>query len=356
MQPKEDAAYDMMTLYGLVSSLSPGQRAGLVNISLQDLIGIAMSDPSLYSEENIKDLVPASIYEGVDRQIYEKGGVALTSEALRQKASAYDTEYNPLSKLTRVMLGISTASFVVTAGLWMTTGTLSHMSNSAMDQIKSMFNEGTMEFQEITRVGVSKENLLKEMAEMYEDGVVDQDVINAKDLFDRSQSLASKSSVAMGLAIGMTVLTVAITAYTVYMTYNELMDYYDVEFSPIPNYMVDEADITRKKENGETYVIKNQTAYYKAVLCNRTESDEKYSEIGDKADLNGDVGRKWVALYSVKNAAQYPILADSFKVVTGSSNVPLDYSNGIHKFGSGAAFDMNNTYYAWNHGKGGIYV
>ncbi len=29
---------------------------------------------------------------------------------------------------------------------------------------------------------------------------------------------------------------------------------------------------------------------------------------------------------------------------------------GIHWFGSGAAFDLNDAYYAWNNGRDGIYV
>ena len=179
---------------------------------------------------------------------------------------------------------------------------------------------------------------------------------NARQMLDQADELSYESSFSQKLAIGCTVAAVVLTALSVWLTYSDLCDYYDTDFSPIPNYIVDEADITRKNEKNETVVIKNQTAYYKAALCNRTEKDEKFKEIGDKADLNGDVGRMWVALYSVKNAAQDPILADSFKVVYGTSNVPLDYDRGIHKFGSGAAFDMNNTYYAWNHGKGGIYV
>jgi len=43
-------------------------------------------------------------------------------------------------------------------------------------------------------------------------------------------------------------------------------------------------------------------------------------------------------------------------VAYGKETVPLEYTKGIHKFGSGAVFDLNNTYYAWNHGRDGIYV
>ena len=37
--------------------------------------------------------------------------------------------------------------------------------------------------------------------------------------------------------------------------------------------MVDEADITAYDDKGEKIVVKNQSAYYKAVTCNRKEGD-----------------------------------------------------------------------------------
>ena len=366
-QSREDAASDMMTLYGLISSLSPGQRAGLDYISLRELILMAMTDADEYSAD-YSDAEPASIYEGVDREIYEKGGVALTNDALRKQADAMDSvDDYPLSALTTVMWCATGASMIATIGTWAKFGINNSQYKTAVDTYTTLYNKVPSEIRcEITRPKNhifyhDKEGLMQEYVNV-DDGTVTiteadiDNVIKAREELDTKNALASQTSFSKGLAIGFTVVTVALTALSVWMTYRDLCDYYDVEFSPIPNYIVDEADITTKNAKGETIVIKNQTAYYKAALCNRTEKDEKFGEIGNKADLNGDVGRKWVALYSVKNEAQNPILADSFKVVYGTSNVPLDYERGIHKFGSGAAFDMNNTYYAWNHGKGGIYV
>ena len=78
-------------------------------------------------------------------------------------------------------------------------------------------------------------------------------------------------------------------------------------------------DITAFNSRGEKIVIKNQAAYYRAVTCNRNDKDEFYNTLGDIADLNGDVGQQWLAMYCAKNDAEAPILADSLKVVAGNS-------------------------------------
>ncbi len=56
--------------------------------------------------------------------------------------------------------------------------------------------------------------------------------------------------------------------------------------------MKKEADITVYNEAGEKVILKNQAAYYKAVECNRSGSDEFYNTLGTVADMNGDVGRQ----------------------------------------------------------------
>ena len=132
--------------------------------------------------------------------------------------------------------------------------------------------------------------------------------------------------------------------------------YYNVEFSPIPHYMVDEKDIIGYNAKGEKIMLKNQTAYYKAVESNRTESAEFYKVLGNRADMNGDVGRQWLALYSVKKELMDPILASSLTVVVGKADVPAGYTTGIHMFGSDAAFNLNSSLYDWNNDAPSVYV
>ena len=93
------------------------------------------------------------------------------------------------------------------------------------------------------------------------------------------------------------------------------------------------------------------------MTCNRSKNDKNYKNLGDCADLNGDVGQQWVALYACwDNKANQPILADSLKVVTGSTEIPAGYTAGIHKFGTEAAFNLNNKLYDWNQSAKSIFV
>ena len=145
-----------------------------------------------------------------------------------------------------------------------------------------------------------------------------------------------------------TVVMIAVSATLIYLDYKAMKDYYDVDFTPIPHYMVDEKDITVTNENNEKIVIKNQSAYYKAVESNRKKGDDYFKNIGTCADMNGCVNPQWLALYAAKNEAMSPILAKSLKAVVGSATVPEGYETGIHMFGEKAAFNLNNKLYCWN--------
>ena len=137
-----------------------------------------------------------------------------------------------------------------------------------------------------------------------------------------------------------------------------MMDYYKVDYTPIPKYIVEEADITAYNSKGEKIFIGNNktSAYYRAAECNRPSDDKNYEVLQNYADLNGDVGRQWLALYQVKFEGRSPIIADSLKVVTGTSSLPSGYTTGIHMFGTTAAFNLNNSYYVFNNKPMSIYV
>ena len=103
-------------------------------------------------------------------------------------------------------------------------------------------------------------------------------------------------------------------------------------------------------------ILKNQSAYYKAVESTMKQGDFKFDEIGNLADLNGCVGKQWLALYAAKTTAEEPILASSFKVVIDSANIPAGYQTGIHMFGSDAAFNLNDEHFDWNDDADSVYV
>jgi hypothetical protein len=179
---------------------------------------------------------------------------------------------------------------------------------------------------------------------------------------EATRRIATKSKVCKFLTAGFTVLGAILAGVSIYMTVEEMKAYYKVQFTPVPKYIVDRSDITAVNQKGETVMIKNQTAYYKAVLCNRTagKSDvekENYKILGDRNDLNGDVGQQWLSLYSVKYENGTPILADSLKLKMGNGDAPDGYTNGIHRFGEkDVVFNLTSRLYCYNDPNDGTYV
>ena len=86
-QDKEEIENDITVLYPIVASLTDGQRSGLDFVSLRELCCMAITDEDGYSEIDTDSISVTSVYDGVDREIYDKGGVALTSDAIRTDAA-----------------------------------------------------------------------------------------------------------------------------------------------------------------------------------------------------------------------------------------------------------------------------
>ena len=174
----------------------------------------------------------------------------------------------------------------------------------------------------------------------------------------KKSQIATRSRLSKGLMAGSTILTLAIagfTAYMVYKDYKAMADRYKVTFTVIPRYMIDSKDLVSYNDKGEKIVLKNQSAYYTAALCNRKSGDEYFETVGDVGDLNGDVGKQWLALYYEKNENKQPILVDSI-LITNKQEIPSGYQNGIHMFGTEAALNLNNNLYCWNSGAPSIFV
>ena len=91
--------------------------------------------------------------------------------------------------------------------------------------------------------------------------------------------LSARSTTCNKLMLGLTVVMIALTALSIYLTYTDLVNYYKVDFVPIPRYMIDEKDLIGYNSKGEKIVLKNQSAYYKAILCNRSEKEERQNRI-----------------------------------------------------------------------------
>ncbi|MCR5624163.1 MAG: hypothetical protein K6G11_02860 [Lachnospiraceae bacterium] len=302
-------------LYPLVASLSDGQIAGLEYLSIRDLIAVAMNDENDY-EKMMEDLKKKneydsstkdiSLYVGVNREIYDKGGVALTSEILRNNASA-DVD------------GKDNADAVAFTYDTLVQGCIKFAEGIAVTAL----------------LGLGIGYLVGHI------GTV---------------------SIVIGCILAVTVIIGGILALLGFITQTSAdAEKYNVKVEPIPKYIVDEKDVTVEDKKGRLTLIKDQTVYYKAVKCNRADNDYGWEEenlevLGDHGDLNGDVGKEWLALYTACISKEQPILADSFVVCKGTSTPPSGYNAGIHKFGNKSVFNLNNKAFLYGTGAVSTYV
>ena len=65
----------------------------------------------------------------------------------------------------------------------------------------------------------------------------------------------STSTYAKYLTIGCSIVTVAMSILSIYLTFKDLYDYYKVDLTPQPRYIVEESDITAYNKKGEKIVI-----------------------------------------------------------------------------------------------------
>ena len=343
LRPSDEVDTD--EIYPLVASLTPGQQAGLSFISIKELVSMTIIDNEEYENAEYDFIDEVSIYEGVDRGIYEPGGVALTSDARRAGITEEMEDKSVFSTWTISMMtvtGIATVALAVSAAGW--------IENAVkVSQIEAKIAATPMTY------GASDTFLMIDGQQVFQAEELSSEEIALK--FNSGiDRFTSASKLCRGLTIGLGIGVIILAGVTAYMTWQDMKAYYNVEFSPIPHYMVDEKDIIGYNKKGEKVMLKNQSAYYKAVECNRTESDEFYKVLGNRADMNGDVGKQWLALYAVKKELMEPILASSLKVVVDNAQIPAGYETGLHMFGSDAAFNLNSSLYDWNNDAPSVYV
>ncbi len=363
---KEEVEEDITVLYPIVASLSKGQRAGLEFLSLLDLFNVALTTAEGYKEIDLSKVEKASIYADVDRGIYKKGGVGLTSDALRADAlkrmseQSEDSFFDMFSTSTLVMMaltGVAALGTFLSLAAYTTMKLDVYTLNKVTDGIYTKLFKDTAEKVNGHKFAVLAKNypdfektFLEKTKSMKKGEIGSSDLGKWVEDYSEeyAEKMAPKTNVAGYLSVGFAVAMIALAVVTTYLSYRDMKAHYNVDFTPIPHYMVEEKDITVTNENGEKIVIKNQSAYYKAVESNRKKGDSYYDKIDTCADMNGCVNPQWLALYAAKNEALSPILASSLKVVVGDTTVPQGYDTGIHMLGEKAAFNLNNKLYCWN--------
>ena len=341
---------DLTELYPVVAALSDGQRAGLDFVSLKDLVLMAEIDKDAFDKSALDKIDSESLYKGVDRAVFQKGGVALTSDALRKKAALKEEIPDSFTlgagpAVLYVFAGVSLVGFVGSAVLkGITSKALRAASKQVTEEHKFIVsNFGRYINNETLQWEAELNNFTRPTKRAY-----DLLIPKSAQYKESERVLMGKSAFCNKILISFTVAMVLLTALATFLTYREMVAYYKVEFTPIPHYIIDEKDIYAYDAYGNKTVFKNQAAYYKAVETNRTADDELFGMLGTCADMNGDIGRQWLALYAEKNEDKAPILAKSLLVKVDDKDIPAGYTTGIHMFGSGSAFNLNSEIYDWN--------
>ena len=366
---RDEIADDITVLYPLVAALSEGQRAGLEFVTLSTLVTIAGTSDEDYADAEIDKLESVSVYKGVDRAIYEKGGVALTSEALRKNADELAGQNGDLGLSLSWYTMLSGALTVVSVGAFAYGLKQAIAVSNQIKNLRSTLYNITDEMNAFSRIEMQASKMLFDkqinmrqanelFSKLSDAKTATREAMEAHNEIVEGQigRVSAKSATCSKLAVGLGVAMVILAAVTTYLTWRDMQAHYKVDFTPVPKYIIDEKDLVSYNKKGEKIVLKNQSAYYKAVESNLKKGDFKFDEIGALADMNGCVGKQWLALYAAKNDAELPILASSLTVVVGSSEIPAGYSDGIHMFGSKTAFNLNSNLYDWNESAKSIFV
>ena len=358
-RPEEENAYygDKHEYFApLAAVLSDGQRAALEFLSLTTLLKLSLNSdavmeadfPSvddIFKDEKDKTLGSISIYSGINRAIFRKG-VALTSDALQQKAMGNDpyagilNEEGIVGSCTYLALTLGTIAFIAGTVMFAKTIKAIDFYIELSQQPMQYGAEGEITF-----------------------GLIDQ--MEAQEMAASLKTINTWGKFLMGIGGALMIAAAVLKGVQLYMYYNRT-------FSAIPVMIVDEADIVSYTTDETGRQVKNinfdQFAYYEVVKCNRQiigvnsdaqggVSDYREWGCGDAADINADVGKQWLAMYVNRSAAKGdPILADSLRLEKGTAAHPEGYAKWLHMFGAPNALKIDDEQYCYRSDKMAAYV
>ena len=393
---------NISALYPVAAALSPGQRAGADFLTLFQLVQMGIGDADSFNQakENTQNLLKGtdeiSIYSGVNRELYNKG-VAVTDDLMRADAQSSSEVFNDwamgITGKTFAFAAASVVSAVPMVYSWKAAVKSFKPKDPVISETMKMMNnmqDGDAIYKSLAHKPTAQSlflgykldltitdtgNGMRVQAVNRKGHVIDevfsydykiQTTDDLKTVYNKCVSKATDIAnegvkweriMKTGTAVLFSVVFLAVSAYTVWNAYQDIKAYYNIEMTPVPKYIVDRKDITTTGEDGSTVVYRNEKAYYEVVRCNRNADAPMAKDSYDYGDLNGDNGKEWLAMYTVKNSALGgPVRADSLKVVIGTTDVPQGYEKAIHMFGQSAAANLTDSRYAYNDSLGGIYV
>ncbi len=350
---------DRYMLYPLVSVLSDGQRACIEYVSLAQLFENGMMDNDGWKQnydkikEGVIDKSPVvSAYAGINREIFN-GGVALTNKAKQLNDSSNNNVMDEcildsFTDTTYLFLAGFTVNAIVGAGCKIAANVLKNQISTIVSKgLQSrIYEDGIFFIEDLTASQVS--NITEQIIE----GTFTKKNVMATNFFEtntgKMNSLSGKINALNCIGNVACILMLIFATFTLASAWKDIQNYYHTDKTPIPAYMVDEA----VDKDGKT-----SYTYYEAATCNRVENgfvDDKSEALEDYGDLNGDIGKEWLALYSTKDSsAGNPIKAE-FICQKGNKN--MGNNTPLTMFGQMDPINLVDESYAFNDEFGGIYL
>ena len=345
---------DSYLLYPLVSCLTEGQRACLDFLPMYQVVALGINNDAAAEEgkesltDELTEQLKTSIYDGIDRTIFS-GDVALTNEAIRLQAAtgknAVDTGWDHISGASIALYASFAVSLAMTVGAWVANAHYNALYLKYNDILFSAGTAKTSVYSQVTKISAGG-------ATMDEINLYNESTVRGHDALRAGSNAQGWASFFKYAGIAMTCISVVLIGLSLWSTYNDLKDYYNAEFTPIPMHMVDE----NTNDSGEKVYT-----YYDAVKCNRVEAGfvtDANKLLGDYGDINGDVGRQWVALYTTKDKAAGDPITSVPVVQYKSSDIPKGSSVALSMFGENVAQNLTNEQlgYTYDDDMGGIYM
>ena len=349
-------------IYPLVEAMSEGQRSQIGMNGLKLTLESAFCSVEGETEEAegavetvetvAENMEVISIFEGVDRSVFEDG-VAFTSAAaeheqltgqswLGKLTGEKDEEYLWLKTMivTSVLTGVFLASFI---GAYRVASTAQGAVNTAKEAYDAASKE-VLRMQDFVdgklgNASYFRDFQIYDIFEKSADGgqVMTQEFVavynevyenesNALEAYNRlkNANAGRTANIIKCVSFVMLAIMVVVDAYVVY----EYLTAEELQEEKIPHHLM----TTATTEYGEDYV------YYQTVK----------NLNGEAADTNNHEADKkigWLVLYTTKDkAAGDPILADNLKIQTGST----DFKEGtsfVHLFNETAALNLTAELY-----------
>ncbi|MBR4319795.1 MAG: hypothetical protein IKP69_07070, partial [Oscillospiraceae bacterium] len=356
---------DRIELYPLLDTMSPAQVAALAEISFSSLLSNSFLSQENWKTKHEETTFPetaASVYFGVDRSLFEKGGIGLTGSANSLQNGSNKTfdegSFGYGMDYTEMIIG-GTALITCSVGLYIAIANhdysqhlreLTEIASQAQSKSSSYASALLTKFDMQARSGGTNDfNAFIQTPEGKEIKEATDKMVKASDDADEEvkkyiQENGVRISDYVGLAV--CIISLIVVAWAVWDMVTDMIDYYNRELTPIPSMMVhtyqDEAD-------GQ------QFCYYYAATCNRNEVGMEYDTLNVNGDLNGDVGKEWLALYYTKDPhVGKPILADNF---TAGSNMQSPAGTmALSLFNNAASLNLVDEAYVFSGSADPIYL